>query len=438
MKRHMKRLSCCVLAVLFFLCSFAGTLCDAVSLSASAADIAPRYVLDDSGVYVLADKSRNIGSTKGSDKKSASSGSTKGSVKKSASGGEEKDKVTMMFAGDIMCLSAQQHVGVAGDCWDFRYSFEKVRKIFAESDLAVANLETLVSSSNPYTGTQKNAANGAPQCNAPASILAAARYAGIDALMTANNHCCDWGRVGIEETLDMLNLFRFMHTGTQYDNISEARSGAVAVSQSSDSKKSQVSDRFILVDVCGIRVALISTTHLINQRGMIDQSDLDEMVNCFDINRLKTDILDARLHGAELVIVYAHWGSENVTDIRPYQTDDARAIAEAGADLVIGSHPHCLQKYEDIETTDGRTVRVYYSLGNFLSSMARDINNDTVILKVVAERGADGRVVLSDMELIPCWVTYGTFIITPIDDEGAAASSTLRESRERIRTVFME
>ena len=380
MKRLSKTVVCVLLPVLFFFYAF--------PLRVQAADIAPRYVR-------TVDEDAGTGTGM-------------------YSHGEPKDTITMMFAGDIMCLSAQQHVGVAGDCWDFRYSFDKVRKIFAEADLSVANLETLVSASNVYTGSQKNAENGLPQCNAPGAILAAARYAGIDALMTANNHACDWGRVGIEETLDMLDLFKFMHTGTNWPGDA----------------------RYVIADVCGIRVALISTTHIINQRGLIAPDELDQMVNTFDINTLSEDIASAKKAGAEFVVTYVHWGSENVEDIRDYQFSDAKAVAEAGADLIIGSHPHCLQMRADLTTGDGRKVPVYYSLGNFLSSMAKYINNDTVILKVTAKRDADGRVVITDTELIPCWVTFSTFIITPIDDAGAAASSTLRESRDRIRGIF--
>lgn len=390
MKRMYRSISCLCSLILFFFCVFA----DVNIVQSEAADIAPRFICADNGVYHKTETAKgNHDSSQG-----------------------QSEEITIMFAGDIMCLSAQQHVGTAGDCCDFRYSFENVRGIFASADLAVANLETLVSASNPYTGVQKNAANGSPQCNAPGAILAAVRYAGIDALMTANNHCCDWGRAGIEETLDMLDMFGFMHTGT-------GRSGDV---------------RFVLTDVKGIRIALISTTHIINQRGLISPDDVEAMVNQFERTKLSKDIDAAREAGAEFVAVYVHWGSENVEDIRDYQMSDAGFIAEAGADMIIGSHPHCLQTCDSIETEDGRTVPVMYSLGNFLSSMAKDINNDTVILKTVISRDKSGKIAIKDMSMIPCWVTLGSFVITPISDANAETSAVLRSSRERIEAVFPE
>ncbi len=157
-------------------------------------------------------------------------------------------------------------------------------------------------------------------------------------------------------------------------------------------------------------------------------------------------IAQARADGADFVIVYEHWGSENVHEVRSYQRQHAEEIAAAGADLIIGSHPHCLQETETIVTEDGRSVPCFYSLGNVVSSMTRDINHDTVFVQVTLQRqnagDSAGIVAAASINLLPCHVlTYldGHYrVITPVgyrtDDEKAAAE--LAAAKIRINAIF--
>ena len=68
---------------------------------------------------------------------------------------------------------------------------------------------------------------------------------------------------------------------------------------------------------------------------------------------------------ADFVIVYVHWGDEYETKVSDYQKEMTALFAEAGADVVIGSHPHVVQKAELVKRPDGKDMLVYYSLGNF-------------------------------------------------------------------------
>ena len=100
-------------------------------------------------------------------------------------------KAVCMFVGDLMCLKGQQYAAEVKGGYDFWPSYSYVAKQFKTADFVCGNLETLLSESNPITKIQVNAANGQPQCNGPKVYLDALRRAGIDMVVTANNHTCD-------------------------------------------------------------------------------------------------------------------------------------------------------------------------------------------------------------------------------------------------------
>ena len=350
-----------------------------------AADIAPRYMKDSDGIFKKAYYSFDRSLTFAGEASATDS------------------SATLMFTGDLMCLKGQQFAALNGQKYDFSPSFQYIRKIFDAADLRVGNLETLISSSNPLTKDRVNAANGSPQCNGPVSYLKDLRRTGFDVFVTANNHCCDWGSIGIDETLEMLDLYGFIHTGTR--------------------RSDEAVPNYVIVNVKGINVGIISTTHLINQRESLTPSQMSLMVNNFSPSTIAADIAGAKTAGAEFVVVYAHWGIENTHNLVDYQISDATVIAESGADLIIGSHPHCLQHGDEITTSDGRSVPVIYSMGNFVSSMGREINNDTIILKVGIKKSGDA-VAITSYDYIPCHVLSSDLVITPVSfaDESTAAS----------------
>ncbi len=329
-------------------------------------------------------------------------------------------KATLMFTGDLMCLRGQQYSAEIKGGYDFSPSFEFVAPLFKSADFVCCNLETLISKSNPTT-KQQNYINGQPQCNGPVEYLDAIKNAGVNAVVTANNHCCDWGAVGITETKDRLSDYNIPNIGTNYED---------------------TADRFLLFDVNNIKVAVLSYTHLVNQRSKMSAYELDTMVNCYDAKMVKKDIKAAKKAGAEFVVVYSHWGVENTEQLNYFQTNDSKDIAEFGADLIIGSHPHCLQKCEYITTSDGREVLCMYSMGNFVSSMAREINNDTIILNVNLKKNIfDNCVTVENISYIPCYVTSykgRNNVIIPIQKElnGNLEMNSLKNSFNRITKIL--
>lgn len=273
---------------------------------------------------------------------------------------EASSSAVLMFTGDLMCLSAQQNSVNTKGKFDFTHSFSNVKPIFQKADIVVGNLETLVSPSNPYTYKLKMIGN-APNCNAMESYLDALVYAGFDAVVTANNHSLDGSMIGIEETISKLDESLLVHTGTF---------------------SSETEQPFILYEVNGITIAILSYTESINNRAKLSAAQVESYISCYSKEKVIRDVQIAKRCNADYIVAYNHWGIENTHDVSNLQKQHAMEMAEAGVDLILGSHPHCLQEADYFTTSDGRKVLCVYSLGNFVSSMARDINNDTIVLKV--------------------------------------------------------
>lgn len=330
-----------------------------------------------------------------------------------------------MFVGDLMCLSGQQYVASKqaseGAKYDFRPSFEYVKPILSRADCAVGNLESVISSSSPYASQQKDI-GGMPNCNGPKAFLQALKYAGFDALALANNHCCDAGVKGIEETLDAIDEYGFKYTGLF---------------------RSESAKRYTMLNVKGIKVALLSYTEFYNgKNGPIVNAGRSYMLNTYSKDRMCRDVNAARNAGAELVVVYEHWGREHTHSPIDKQRQHAQELADAGVDIICGSHSHCMQPCKWITSSSGKKVLLMYSMGNFVSSMGQDAANDTVIVEVKITRESNGAVHAVSEKLHPCRVLYTFngkgFVVMPTSkkDEYSSIRSQLTAAEQRILSVL--
>ena len=407
----------------------------------------PRYERCEDGIWRLKDSKNTADADKTDGGKSAGKAADTGeTVKTNKITGEPVGERTAvcMFTGDLMCLAGQQYDAGRTGKYDFYPSFKYVDPILKSADLVCGNLETLLSESNPITRVQKYE-NEQPQCNGPESYLNALKKAGFDMLVTANNHTCDWGPTGITETKRHLDDAGFANAGTHYNiNVKKPDTAKSGSSTGNEMLNDQAGERYSIFEANGIKIAILSYTHLMNQRAKMTSAEMKTMVHLFDRDTVEKDIADAKEAGAEFVAVYLHFGSENVEDINSTQSKDAQFVAEAGADLIIGSHPHCLQKCAYLKTSDKRKVLCMYSMGNFVSSMARDINNDTIILRVEITKTIKRKkieVTMTDASYIPCKVLARdgrSFVVMPTNKglNGGLSYTSLKEAHDRIAAVL--
>ncbi len=165
---------------------------------------------------------------------------------------------------------------------------------------------------------------------------------GVDAAVLANNHIYDFGEVGLLDTLDTLTAAGIPYVGAGR-NLEEASAPIYYI-------------------VNDIKIALVAATQIERLENPDTKGATEEsagVFRCLNPEKL-CEVVKTAKENSDFVIVYIHWGTENVTEPDWAQLDQAPKIAEAGADLIIGDHPHCLQGI----TYYGNTP-VIYSLGNF-------------------------------------------------------------------------
>jgi poly-gamma-glutamate synthesis protein (capsule biosynthesis protein) len=220
------------------------------------------------------------------------------------------------------------------------------------SDLAFANLETPVVATIPgdVTGHLRFGAT-------PDQVVVLPRH-GIRAVTVANNHANDLGDMGMTETPRHLDALGIAAAGA-------ARDGQPAV-------------RVETIEIEGWRVGVIAATVRLNRKsGAIERIPwmrAEELVE-----RVVPVVAEAR-RDHDVVIVALHWGVERADRPDRWQVEAAHALVDAGADAVIGSHPHVLQ---GIERYRGSVIA--YSLGNFVFRNVDTPQRFTGVLRLAFE-----------------------------------------------------
>jgi poly-gamma-glutamate synthesis protein (capsule biosynthesis protein) len=165
---------------------------------------------------------------------------------------------------------------------------------------------------------------------------------GVDLVSLANNHAYDYGENALLDTFDTLENAGIPYVGAGR-NIDEAKKPVYFVAN-------------------GIKIAVVSATQ-IERNSTPDTKEATQtsagVLRCMDETKL-LEVIDEAKANSDFVILYIHWGTESVEDTDWLQDKQAPDYAEAGVDLIIGDHPHCLQKLDSVSG-----VPVAYSLGNF-------------------------------------------------------------------------
>jgi poly-gamma-glutamate capsule biosynthesis protein CapA/YwtB (metallophosphatase superfamily) len=252
-------------------------------------------------------------------------------------------KISLLFIGDIMGHDEQIWSAENRETHAFNYDdvFRYIKPVISEADIAIANFEVTLAG-KPYMGY--------PQFSSPAELAVACRNAGIDYLVTANNHAADRGKSGIIRTINKLDSIGIPHTGTFLNSASR------------DSLTP------LMINKDGTSIALLNYTYGTNGIKVPEPV----IVNMLDRDRITSDIEKAGNKNADVIFLFLHWGTEYDTIPSGSQTELAGYFLSKGVDLVIGSHPHVLQKMVWIkDPAKEKNGVIIYSLGNFISNQRK-------------------------------------------------------------------
>lgn len=283
--------------------------------------------------------------------------------------------IKLSFTGDVMIASYKNQTKPGNfndyvNVKDPTYFLEKVSPIFSEDDFTIVNLENVLTD-NPLKETKKNH-SPAYWYKSKTSNTDILTSSSVECVSLSNNHTNDYGAKGMEDTIKAVD-----DAGLIYGT----------------------SNRTFYIEKNGYKIAVICN-------GLWSEWQTSQIIPRLEDASKQSDYQ----------IVFYHGGTERVHTPEEWRIRASRKLVDAGADLVIGNHPHVLQP---METYNG--VTIIYSMGNFLFGGSNKPENRTVILQQTLTVATDGlKLKGTETTLIPCYVyTGGTnnWQPEPIEDE---------------------
>nr|WP_316244869.1 CapA family protein [Paenibacillus antibioticophila] len=286
------------------------------------------------------------------------------------SGTSEQERVVISFGGDTLFSGkVENKLKQAG----YDYPYKHVKDLFLQDDLTVLNLETPVTEGGTPEEEKTFVFKSSPKA------LPEMVRAGVEAVNLANNHILDQGVEGLLDTLEHLSEAGVLHVGA--------------------GKNSKEAFAPVYVERNGIRIALCGFSRVIPRKEWAAGKG-PGVAATYDSTQAVKTIEEAR-DQADLVLVVVHWGKERTVELEKHQTELAHAYIDAGADLVIGGHPHVLQ---GLESYKGKWIA--YSTGNFIFTKSKDPNTwETAVFQASCSKAGD-----CELKLVP----YRTEVGQPV------------------------
>lgn len=291
----------------------------------------------------------------------------------------KQDTLTIRILGDVMMHSAQiKNAHRGGSEYDFSSYFSLIEDQIKEADIAIANMEFTLAG-EPYSGY--------PCFSAPDTLADYLADCGFDIFLAANNHIFDKGAKGAERTLE---IYRRL----------EAEIGIKFIGLAGNEDELTRSNPLIIRSK-GIQLALLNATYGTNL-GLGARWPETNYLSAR--SKMESALSKAKEADADVTIAFPHWGTEYVLKHSARQEETAIWLAESGADMIIGAHPHVIQDFQMLETseTNGyKKVPVAYSLGNAVSNMsARNTQLELMATVRIVMHGN------GDVDILPLEFTY--------------------------------
>lgn len=275
-------------------------------------------------------------------------------------------KVTLSFAGDISFAEGYANMAY------YHSQGDDIARCIAPEVIERMDLADIMMVNNEFTYSNR----GTPLSGKTFTFRAKPEMAGnlskisTDIVSVANNHVYDYGETALSDTLDILKQYGIPYVGAGR-NLEEAK-------------------EIVYFRADGMKIAYVSATQV--ERSYVFTREATDtkagVLRTYDPAAFLEVIRKAK-ETSDFVVVYVHWGTEGVNQFESDQRSLGHQYIDAGADLVIGDHPHCLQ---GIEYYKG--VPIFYSLGNFwFNSKTRDTG------LAEADITKDG---LAEFRFVPC------------------------------------
>lgn len=270
---------------------------------------------------------------------------------------EEWD-ITLMAVGDNLMHMGVVYTGRMQDnTYDYSFLFEDISNFLGKADIKIINQETIL-------GGNELGFSGYPYFNSPTEVGDAIAAAGFNVVLQASNHSADQGIKGLKNCAAYWEKYPDVLMTGIYEEAPEE-----------EKEKTPIP----ILNIDGVTFAVLNYTYGPNMEVLPREIQghlnmlcaWDENSGAIDFTTIHPDVLteiEEASKQADVVIVCPHWGTEYTTKPSQYQKEFAKQMTQAGADLIIGTHPHVVQPVEWVESENGNKALCYYSLGNYVST----------------------------------------------------------------------
>ena len=260
----------------------------------------------------------------------------------------EIDPVRLSFVGmgdNIIYGCTFRQAETSGGKYDFLPIYKNVSSVIKNADIAFINQET------PMCG-EKYGYHTYPQFNSPQQVGRDLVTLGFDVVTFANNHMADMGYNSKRCVADMMDFTDTLDTFVIGLYRDEADFNNIRVYEKD-----------------GVKIAFLAYTYGTNlYKQQTEPSKLEGVyLPVYDEEKITRQVTEAK-ELADFVFVSIHWGVENTHNVSEEQTHYAELMADLGVDVILGHHPHVIQKIEWLEGENGHKTLCYYSLGNGLNA----------------------------------------------------------------------
>jgi len=282
--------------------------------------------------------------------------------------------INFVAVGDNLFHESLLNSHLKNDVYDFSTIYIPIKSIIQNADLAFINQET------PMAG-ESFGYSGYPAFNSPQSLAKTHVETGFDIINLANNHAMDKGASGLYATLDYLNSIK------EFTVIGARKEGPSAR----------------IVTKNNITLGFLSYTYGLNGNTLPkDNPNLVSLINRKTIEEEATALRPL----CDFLVVSMHWGDEYMLQPNKEQIDLANFLANLNTDLIIGHHPHVLQRVETIKRPDGKETICYYSLGNFISHQRERERIIGALMALTFVKQTTGEVSIVNYGILPVITHY--------------------------------
>lgn len=272
-----------------------------------------------------------------------------------------ENELSLLFIGDIMGHGPQIKGAYNDSTKTYSYNdmFTYIKDEVSDADFTIANLEVTLAG-KPYQGY--------PKFSSPDALALACKNNGIDGFVMANNHSCDRGDKGIIRSIEVVEKLNLLHTGT-FKN-----------------KSTRDSLNLLILKKNNIKVGILNYTYGTNGLSFGDSV----YVNLIDTTLMAKDIAKAKQLDIDKLIVFTHWGGEYKEQPDNYQLKTAQFLFSKNVDIIIGSHPHVLQKMIYVPKSESQDKLnesfIVYSLGNYVSNQRDRRKDGGCMVKLILQK----------------------------------------------------